>query len=98
MPSGEIGGWIGSAVGILGGVFGTWIAIHNTSGRLERAFVIRMAAVAWVSVLLFLAGFLLLPRPYDVLLWIPYSVVMVAILVWATRRHAKLRSRENLPG
>jgi hypothetical protein len=94
MDAGTVGGLVGSALGVLGGAVGTYFSIKNTSGPKERSFVIRAAVVAWLVVLALVAGLLLIPRPYNWFLWIPYGVLLaVGIRHW-NRKQAEIRNQE----
>jgi hypothetical protein len=92
---GLIGGIIGGALGLLGGAVGTYFSIKNTAGPRERAFMIRMSAVAWIVISAFLAGLLLLPQPYNWLLWIPYAIGLPLAIVRLNRRQAEIRAMES---
>jgi Ca2+/Na+ antiporter len=85
------GAILGSAVGIFGGVLGTWCSIHNTRTAAERAFMIRCSIAVWVLVTAFLAGLMLVPQPYNYLLWIPYPIILTAGILWMNRMQARLR-------
>ncbi len=71
-----IGAIAGSAIGILGGIAGTYYSIKNTNGPKERSFVMKASAVTWVAMSIFLCGLLLLPSPYNNLLWLPYGLFL----------------------
>ena len=92
---GLVGGLIGGLIGVLGGAVGTYFSIRNTSSPRERTFMIRASAVAWLFVTAFLAGLLLLPPPYNWIVWIPYVVALPIAIVWLNRRQAKIRSEEQ---
>ena len=94
---GLVGGLIGSVIGVLGGAVGTYFSIRNTSSPRERAFMIRVSTVVWIVVTAFLAGLLLLPPPYNWLLWIPYGIALPMSIVWLNRRQARIRSQEQRP-
>ncbi len=92
---GLIGGILGAVIGLGGGAFGTYKAIRNTAGPRERAFMIRCSAAAWVIVLAFLAGLLLIRGPERYLLWLPYGILMWwGIRAW-NRRQAEIREMES---
>jgi hypothetical protein len=74
MNSGLIGAVIGSIIGILGATAGTYFSIKNTDGPKEKAFMIRIAIIAWLAVLAFIGLTLVLSRYYKYLLWILDSV------------------------
>src|SRR5262247_1439649 len=103
MNPGLMGGIVGGSVGLLGGVIGTYASIKNTSGPRERAFMIRAAIVTWIGVTVFLVLLLLLPRPYNFLLWIPYAIALPVAILWCNRRQLAIRAEEaaasaNRPG
>jgi hypothetical protein len=76
MHPGIIGAIAGSVIGIFGGVVGTYFSIRNTNGPKERSFVMKASAVTWVAVVTFLCALLLLPAPYNHLMWIPYGLLL----------------------
>ena len=94
MDPGMAGGIVGGGLGLAGGVVGTYFSIKNTSGPRERAFMIRASAVAWVAVTVFLAGLLLLPKPYNWLLWIPYGIALPLSIRSLNRRQQQIRAEE----
>jgi hypothetical protein len=72
---GVIGGIGGRVIGLLGGAVGTYFSIKNTVGCRGRAFMVRMAAVTWVTVAAFLAVLWLTPQLYQPLLWLPHLLL-----------------------
>ena len=94
MDAGTIGGLAGGGLGLLGGAIGTYFSIKNTSGSRERAFMIRVAVIAWIGVTAFLAGLLLLPKPYNFLLWVPYGIALPLSIRWCNRRQQQIRMEE----
>ena len=98
MGTGEMLAWIGaiagSAIGLAGGVIGTYFGIKNTNGLRERHFMIRAAAVCWIGGLAFFALLLALPDPYRWLVWIPYAVLLPLGITWGNRRQQAIRDEE----
>jgi low temperature requirement protein LtrA len=92
---GLVGGLIGGVLGILGAAVGTYFSIKRTLGPRERTFMVRVSVVAWLIISAFLAGMLLLPKPYNWLLWIPYGIGLPLSIVWLNRRQAQIRSAEG---
>lgn len=92
---GYAGAILGTIIGILGGAFGTWCSIRNTGGPRERTFMAWAAVGTWIFVLAFVAGLMLLPQPYNFLLWIPYLALLILGIVWANGRQARIRSQES---
>jgi hypothetical protein len=90
-----LGGIVGSAIGILGGIVGTYFSIKNTRGPRERAFVIKASLVAWVLLGGFLVGLLLLPVSLRYWLWLPYVVILpLGIRAW-NRKQSTIRQEES---
>jgi hypothetical protein len=94
MDPGLIGGIVGGVIGVLGGLVGTYFSIKNTAGPRERAFMIQVSVVAWLAVTVFLIGLLMLPRPFNFLLWVPYGVALPLGILWCNRRQRALRVEE----
>jgi hypothetical protein len=96
MDPGTLGGWVGSAVGVLGGVIGTYFTIKNTNGPRERAFTIKASIICWLFVVSFLVGLWLIPPWYNMLLWVPYPIILIfGIRKW---NQTQLRIREEEVG
>lgn len=94
MNPGLIGGLAGCAIGITGGLIGTFAAIRNTSGPRERAFTIKASIIGWTAGTIFLALLLLIPSPWRFLLWIPYGIFLpIGIITW-NRTQQRIRMEE----
>ena len=94
--AGLLGAIIGSAIGVLGGIAGTYFSIKNTRGPRERAFVIKASILAWVLVAGLVGAMLILPGPLRYWVWLPYAVILLlGILAW-NRKQAKIRQEESL--
>lgn len=92
-------GWggaiLGSMIGVLGGIFGTWASIRHTQTPAERALMIRGAIATWLLVAMFLLGLFLIPPPYNYLLWIPYPIALILGIRWMNSRQMELRRQEQ---
>lgn len=93
--AGWIGGIVGSVIGILGGLFGTWCSIRNTNSPREREFVVKASVMCWVFVGGFLAAMFLIPSPFRFLLWIPYPFLLVAGIVYWNRGQQRIREEDE---
>lgn len=78
---GWIGGILGGAIGIAGGIFGTYCSLKAASGPAQRAVLLGWTIVCWALVIGFLIGLFYIPQPYNFLLWIPYPFA----LMWLVR-------------
>lgn len=94
MDIGLIGGIIGGAIGLAGGAVGTYYSIKNTLGPRERSFMVKVSAIAWVAVTAFLVGLLMLPKPYNWLMWVPYGIALPLGIRWCNQRQLKIRAEE----
>ena len=92
---GLLGACIGSAIGLLGGVVGTYFAIKNTTGRRERAFAIKASIVCWILVLAFVAAMLLIPTWHKHLLWIPYAIALFLGIRYWNKIQFQIRDEES---
>ncbi|NJL06423.1 MAG: hypothetical protein HC911_16265 [Chloroflexaceae bacterium] len=92
--SGAMWGWVGAIVGtvlgVLGGAVGTYASIKNTAGPRSRAYMIRLSVIMWIAIILFLVLLLLLPQPYNLLLWVPYGIALPLAIRTGNRRLAEL--------
>lgn len=94
MGIGLIGGIIGGAIGLAGGAVGTYFSIRNTLGPRERSFMVKVSTIAWVAVTAFLDGLLMLPKPYNWLMWVPYGIALPLGIRWCNQRQLKIRAEE----
>lgn len=92
--AGLVAGLVGGGIGVVGGVVGTFYGLANATGPRERAFVLRMAVVMWAAMIAFLLGLWLVPRPFNVLLWLPYGVLLPLAIRRMNRRQEALRRAE----
>ncbi len=99
MDTGAMWGWIGGIagglIGLAGGIAGTYFGIRNTGGPRERAFMIKVSAVCWGAILIFLGLLIALPNPYRWLTWIPYGILLPLGIVSCNRRQQAIRQEES---
>ncbi len=91
------GAILGSCIGLLGGLFGTWCSIRNTQSPAERAFMIRCSIAVWLLVTAFVASLLLIPVPYNHLLWLPYVILLILAIRRLNGVQARLRAENSKP-
>jgi len=95
MNYGLIGGILGTTIGVIGGIIGTTATIRNTNGPRERAFTVKASIIGWVIALLFVAGFILIPVPYNWGPWVVFIVLLpFGIRAW-NRKQAQIRREES---
>ncbi len=94
MDVGLVGGIVGGVIGVAGGLVGTYFSIKNTAGPRERSFMIRVSAIAWLAITAFLAGLMLLPKPYNWLLWVPYAIALPLSIRSLNQRQRQIRAEE----
>lgn len=92
---GWIGGLIGAAMGLLGGVIGTCFSVKNTKGPRERAFVIRASLLCWLAGGAFVIA-MAYAKPLYFSVLIPMYVIGLGLGVrWWNRRQAEIREEES---
>lgn len=82
---------IGSAIGIIGGIVGTYFSIHNTKTPVERRFMVRASIWVWLGVSVFLAVLFLVPSPWRWLAWLPYAIILPLAIRYMDRRQNAIR-------
>lgn len=101
MHPGLIGGIIGAIIGVAGGIIGSWATVKNASGPREKSFVVRAVTFSWILVLIFIGLLILLPRPWNFLMWVPYGIILpLGIIKWNKMQQAiiaeeKIESDDN---
>jgi hypothetical protein len=90
---GWIGGIAGGLIGVMGGLFGTWMSLRAAKSPAERAILWRFVIACWVGVALFCVLAFVLPSPWNVLLWIPYLVLLAVGIAWCNAALRRVRSQ-----
>jgi Ca2+/Na+ antiporter len=86
-----LGALIGGAIGVAGGIVGTYFSIKNTKTQAEKEFMIRSSIVVWIAVTLFGLLMWLIPFPYNHLLWIPYALALGFGIPYANKKQQEFR-------
>ena len=80
---GLVGGVAGTLIGVIAGIVGTYFGIRNTRGPKEREFAIRRRAVlCWFRASAFLVCLFLIPRTWNLLLWLIYVPSLFWFIRW----------------
>ncbi len=95
MNAGLIGGILRVIIGTIGGAVGTFFSIKNTNGPKEKAFMIKCAVVGWIAIIVFISLLLLLPKPYNFLLWIPYGIALPLSIIYLNKKQNSIRETEK---
>jgi len=90
MDTGTIGGIIGGTLGVIGGIIGTYFSIRNTHSPKEKSFVLKCSIVVWILVTAFICGLIILPKPYNNYLWLPYGFALAFGIKWMNRKQQSI--------
>jgi hypothetical protein len=94
MNIGLIGAIVGSAVGVAGGLFGTYRSYKAAKGRREQRFVIWASIGIFVYVGSFLAVLFIFPQTRP-MIFIPYALILSSGIVYLNRRQSKIQREEQ---
>ena len=94
MTADMIGGVLGSAVGLAGGIIGTYFSIKNADGPGERNLVYRFVIAISIGIGIFLIGLFTFPAPYNHLLWIPYCLMLSVSIRRYNETLARIRDNQ----
>ena len=86
---GFVGGIAGGVIGVMSGLAGSYFSIKNASGPRARAFIIRAAVLFWLGSMAFLTGLFLVPRSWNLLLWVVYFPALMLFIRWVSRGLAR---------
>lgn len=95
-----IGGITGTAIGIGGGLLGTYMSIKNTQTPRERQFIIRLAVgfwlilSVWMGVPLVLVLAKVLPLEIFWVIVLPFYVMLGPFIRWGNQRQAAIRAAD----
>lgn len=89
---GWIGGLLGGVIGVLGGALGSYLSIKRTTCPAQKSLMTRFSLMVWLSLTVMLALLLILPSPYNHLLWIPFGPFLPVSIVYVNRRLWDIRN------
>jgi hypothetical protein len=58
--------------------------------------MIRVSIFTWIAVSIFVAVLMLLPKPYNWLLWIPYGIALPLTIIRWNKKQIEIRNEEKL--
>ena len=99
---GLVGSIVGSAIGILGGLIGTYFSIKNTKTPAERRFMVKMGIGIWVALLLLIGLPLVLALVGAIPKWLYWTMVavffilLVPTILWGNKHQAALREEKEI--
>jgi len=95
---GYIFGWIGGILGIVlglgGGILGPYIPYRNAQSSRQKSFILRSAAIVVGLVLLLMLGQAFTPFPWNLLLWVPYIVLLLLCIAWMNKGQKRIADEE----
>ena len=94
MNMGPIGIIIIGIIGLLGGIFGSYFSIKRTNSPKEKSFIIKIVIAGWLGIIIFLALLTLIPAPYRMFLFVPFSIIMSIAIIKGNKIQAKIRKEE----
>jgi hypothetical protein len=80
---------------LLGGLIGSYFSIKNIKGPKEKAFAIKAVIIWWISIIVLLALFFYLPKPFNYLLWIPYGIALPLAIRYCNKKQQEIRTEEE---
>jgi RNA polymerase sigma factor (sigma-70 family) len=99
---------LGPLLGMLGGLFGTWVSIKHTKSKREKWFMIKISLFVWAEVilLLFIIGLLLILALKGAVgkkvYWVVFIVTMtvhiiwlVPTVIWVNRRQRQIQKEDG---
>ncbi|EDM25964.1 hypothetical protein LNTAR_21640 [Lentisphaera araneosa HTCC2155] len=95
MDTGTIGAIAGAIIGLLGSFIGVYCSISQSKSEDERQYVIKSSVVFTFGVLAFLGLLFYLPKPYNHLIWIPYSILLPISIKKMNKRIEEIRNKET---
>jgi hypothetical protein len=89
-------GIIGSLIGLVAGLAGTYLAIVSSVGPREKSFMVRAALVCWAAVAAVLAARFFVPGPLPVPVWPLLGIICLwPALRWWSDRQVEIREAEQ---
>lgn len=102
------GAILGPIIGLLGGLFGSWMSVKHTRSPRERQFMLKATLILWIELAVLLsviAIFLVLARRGAVpkkVYWTVFAIVMTAhfvlllpAVIWVNRRQRRIQKEEG---
>ena len=94
MNIGLIGAIVGSAVGVAGGLFGTYCSYRRAKSAREQRFVIWASIGIFVYIGSFLAVLFIFAQSHP-MIFIPYALILSSGIVYLNRRQSKIQRDEQ---
>ena len=95
---GMIAGWIGGILGIVlgfgGGLIGVYVPYRLATSPRQKAYILRSAAFVLGLVMALMVGLTLVPAPWNLLVWIPYIVMLLVSIGWMNKGQKRIAEEE----
>ncbi|MEZ6190354.1 MAG: sigma-70 family RNA polymerase sigma factor [Phycisphaerales bacterium] len=100
---------IGPAIGLIGGLAGSWMSIKQTDSKPERRFMIRFTLLIWLVITLFIGVYAvsasllrtrLSPQAFIMaqsVMWLGYAGLLIPLVIWGKRRQRAIRREQGSP-
>jgi len=101
LVSGLSGAVLGPLIGVLGGIFGTWMSIKHTKSARERRFMVIMGIACWVALVLLIAVPLVLSLTGVIAQWAfwpffgLFFVLLLPSIIWSNARQRQIQKEEG---
>ena len=92
---------LGPLVGLLGGIFGTWMSIKHTKSARERRFMVKMGIAGWLALLLLIAVPLVLAVTGVIPgwgYWVLFAVffaLLLPLIIWGNARQRLIQIEDG---
>lgn len=99
--SGLSGAVLGPVVGLLGGIFGTWMSIKHTKSPRERRFMVKIGIVVWLALLLFIGLPLVLaltgviPKWAYWLSFAAFFALLLPLIIWSNAQQRQIQIEDG---
>lgn len=94
MDAGLIGAIAGSALGVAGGLVGTYVAVKNTRGPRERRFMLKVGVAVWGMLVLLALALVFMPS-LRFWVWLPLTLLVLLGIPFVNRRQQAIRRDEE---
>jgi hypothetical protein len=81
---------IGSCIGVLGGVIGTFYSIKRAKNQIQKKQTIILALILWLIIFICIGLFFIIPNPFKVTSFIPCWISLPFLIKWARKNNVDI--------